>query len=591
MRRHFFVFSICVWAGALTTPAPAYAQPYGISQWNTSGATGMGCVSGPYVMSASAGEHSAGVPRTGGSYELTGGFWSGGGPVLLPTDQDTDFLPDAWEQTFGLAINCANVTDNASGDPDGDGKSNAEELANGTHPRGFFTRYLAEGAVNAFFRTDIAIANPDAANQALTLVRLQPEGGGAEKNTPIAVPAMAQRTVTRDTIATLHTGSFSAIVESDRLVVVDRTMAWDGSEYGASSESASVQPAATWYFAEGATGGPFDLFYLLQNPNETAVDLEIKYLRALGEPPLTKTYHLEPRSRRTIWVDEERFPDDGGSPLLSASDAAAVIQVTSGGPILAERAMYAFAPGESFSAGHASAGIRAPSSEWFLAEGATGSFFEMFILLANPNATEAAVSVSYLLTDGTIFNKSYTVPGNGRVTVWVDQEQIPEGSGVKPLADVALSTTLKSDQPIVVERAMWWPQEAGGWREGHSTAASTESATRWVTAGGEVGGTRNEQTYVLVANVDNVPALVRVTILPESGEPIVWEAPNPIAPKSRFNVPIDALLFPGVSGRFAVLVESLGPASAKIVVERALYWDANGVLWGAGAAALATSVP
>jgi hypothetical protein len=57
-------------------------------------------------------------------------------------------------------------------------------------------------------------------------------------------------------------------------------------------------------------------------------------------------------------------------------------------------------------------------------------------------------------------------------------------------------------------------------------------------------------------------------------------------------VPIDGVSFPGVSGRFAVLGESLGPASAKIVVERALCWDANGALWGAGeVAALATSVP
>jgi hypothetical protein len=54
-------------------------------------------------------------------------------------------------------------------------------------------------------------------------------------------------------------------------------------------------------------------------------------------------------------------------------------------------------------------------------------------------------------------------------------------------------------------------------------------------------------------------------------------------------VPIDGVSFPGVSGRFAVLGESFGPASAELVVERALCWDANGVLWGA--AAIATSVP
>ncbi len=35
--------------------------------------------------------------------------------------------------------------------------------------------------------------------------------------------------------------------------------------------------------------------------------------------------------------------------------------------------------------GHESAGVTAPSTTWFLAEGATGPFFETFILLANPH--------------------------------------------------------------------------------------------------------------------------------------------------------------------------------------------------------------
>ena len=52
--------------------------------------------------------------------------------------------------------------------------------------------------------------------------------------------------------------------------------------------------------------------------------------------------------------------------------------------------MYFGAPPDVlFKAGHESAGVTAPSTRWFLAEGATGPFFETFILLANPNPTPA----------------------------------------------------------------------------------------------------------------------------------------------------------------------------------------------------------
>ena len=40
-----------------------------------------------------------------------------------------------------------------------------------------------------------------------------------------------------------------------------------------------------------------------------------------------------------------------------------------------------------FNAGHESAGAPAPSTSWFLAEGATGDFFTTFLLLANPGDT------------------------------------------------------------------------------------------------------------------------------------------------------------------------------------------------------------
>ena len=66
---------------------------------------------------------------------------------------------------------------------------------------------------------------------------------------------------------------------------------------------------------------------------------------------------------------------------------SAVIESINGVPIIVERAMYLDQPGRAFGAGHESAGVTAPATQWFLAEGATGSFFDLFILIANPQAS------------------------------------------------------------------------------------------------------------------------------------------------------------------------------------------------------------
>ena len=62
-----------------------------------------------------------------------------------------------------------------------------------------------------------------------------------------------------------------------------------------------------------------------------------------------------------------------------------VTSLTSGAPIIVERAMYLDTSEGFYGAGHASAGVTTPSTDWFLAEGATG-FFDEFILIANPNS-------------------------------------------------------------------------------------------------------------------------------------------------------------------------------------------------------------
>ena len=46
--------------------------------------------------------------------------------------------------------------------------------------------------------------------------------------------------------------------------------------------------------------------------------------------------------------------------------------------------------------------------------------------------------------------------------------------------------------PIIVERAMWWPQP--NWYEAHNAPGTTVTGTRWALAGGEVGGASGLQT-------------------------------------------------------------------------------------------------
>jgi hypothetical protein len=384
-------------------------------------------------------------------------------------------------------------------------------------------------------------------------------------------------TLSTQTLGALTSAPFSTLIEADRPLVVDRTMTWDATGYGSHAETAVDAPSTTWYLAEGSTSGPFSLFYLLQNPNPATVSATITFLRPAGNAPVVKTYSLPPNSRTTV-------PVDTAAPELASTDVSGVIASTQ--PIIVERAMYLDRPGQPFAAGHESAGVTAPSTNWFLAEGATGSFFEMFVLIANPNPTAASVTVDYLLTNGTVLTKSYAVAANSRFTIWVDEEQFPSLSGNRALANANCSVRVRTTNgvPIIVERSMWWPQP--NWYEAHNAPGVTQTGTRWALAGGEVGGPSSLQTFVLVANTSATAGQARVTIYFEDGTSA--QSTINLLANSRTSVSI-ADTFPSSNGRrFAIIVDSLGGTPAQLVVERAMYSNAGGVVWSAGTAAVAT---
>ena len=115
-------------------------------------------------------------------------------------------------------------------------------------------------------------------------------------------------------------------------------------------------------------------------------------------------------------------------------------------------------------------------------------------------------------------------------------------------------------------------------------------------SGGEAGGSKATQTYVLIANTSSTPGRVRLSALPDlaatpASAPPVISTTVDLPPNSRTTVPMHTI--PGLAEhRFGVLVESIDTAPlADLVVERAMYWNSGGVTWAAGTNLLATPIP
>jgi len=173
-----------------------------------------------------------------------------------------------------------------------------------------------------------------------------------------------------------------------------------------------------------------------------------------------------------------------------------------------------------------------------------------------------------------------TLAGRQRLTVNIAEED-------PSLASAAVSTDVQSTVPVVVERAQYWPQPAC--HEAHNSFGVTTAATKWGLAEGRVGGPREEQTYILLANTGTQPSDVTITFLRENGALPVVKTFN-VPASSRFNVAIA-----GPQSDVPELIdESFGAridATQPIVVERSVYGNSNGVTWAAGTNATATRLP
>lgn len=325
------------------------------------------------------------------------------------------------------------------------------------------TWHFAEGATHSGFQLFYLLENASAADASVEVTYLLPDPQ-PPVTLPYVVPAFTRKTIWVNVEdARLSNTDLSASIVSTVPLVAERAMYIVGPAWsvGAGHAAAGVKaPATSWLMAEGATGAMFDLFVLLANPGDTAADVELRYLLP-GGSTVVRRHLVEPRSRRTVWVDYD-------APELLATAVSTYAVSLNDVPIVAERAMWWPGPAPSdWKEAHAAPASRATARRWVLPPSAvTAPERQSFLLLANPGPFGSTARLTMHAPGVVAIHRDVNLPAHSRTDLWLNVD-FPEF-----LTYPSALAVVTADVGIVVERAEYW--RAGGipWRGGTATRAT-----------------------------------------------------------------------------------------------------------------------
>jgi len=301
------------------------------------------------------------------------------------------------------------------------------------------------------------------------------------------------------------------------------------------------------YFAEGYTGPGFDTYLLLENPGTEPEDATLEFF-GNGGPVSSTQVNVPGRSRTTLHLNR----------MVPAGDVSVRVSTREGSRIRAQRSMYFDYHG--IEDGHTT-GASGVSRQWYFAEGYTGSGFDTYLLVLNPQKETAHLDLDLMTPEGNA-RHAVEVPPLSRRTVRIND--------LLPGAEVAM--VVSSDIPVVAERAIYFDLSE---RSGGSVAMGAQAAAEeWCFAEGYTGG--EFDTWLLLANPSPSPVTAIASF--QRGDGVILERKVTLQPRSRATVHIDEI--PGLeNAEVAAKVRADYPG---VVAERAMYFIYVGSFGTAG---------
>ena len=387
--------------------------------------------------------------------------------------------------------------------------------------------FLAEGCTDYGFETWVLVANPNDQPATVSISYYTEEG--PRNAVPVTLPAHSRLTVNAS--STIWAKSSGIRVGSDQPVHVERAMYWNNRIEGHTAIG-TASGAGEWYLAEGCTDFGFETWLTVLNPASSDALVNLRFLTEKGEIDGGRVA-VPALSRRNIRIND----------WISASNVSSI--VSSDKPVVAEVSMY----GQGRRSGTCSMGMKYPAQKWYLAEGATHSGFDTWLLLLNPQPETANVTVNVDSTGSRLDPINMQLAPLSRTTLHLND--------VMPGKDVSLS--VDSDLPIVASRSMYWAVPGG--RAGHESMGYTAS----------YGGVFLPEgctdfgfdTWLLLYNAGDIDAGVAVYGMTPDGEQNI--ANTTVPAHSRVTLKINDYY----KGSLSLRVESDTP----ICAERATYWN------------------
>ncbi len=215
---------------------------------------------------------------------------------------------------------------------------------------------------------------------------------------------------------------------------------------------------------------------------------------------------------------------------------------------------------------------------FYFAEGTCRTGFQPFITVLNPEATQAQVSIQYMLGNGTTQDQPLVVPPTTRLTVMVNSLL---GTGDDLAHDFSARVDCTNGIPVTAERPIYF--DYGGWTGGSCVVGARAPSTSWYFAEGTCRP--GFDPYFCIQNPGAVQADVRIEYMLGDATTSLQGVLVP----AHSRVTMRACDFLGVADDAAHDFSARITSAEPVVAERPMYFDYFG--WQGGDCVMGSAAP